>query len=558
MTTIKHRVRNAFSHTDYEVQLALRDVDLEVRRGEFFGVVGRNGSGKSTLLRCIAGIYVPDAGTVAVEGRLASFIDLGVGFNPELAARENAVQSAVLFGLTPREAEARFEEMLAFAELERFVDQKLKNYSSGMAGRLAFAVTVHVDADVLLFDEVLAVGDAAFRHKCIAHFDQLRASGKTIVLVTHDTGTITKYCDRALLLHDGHVLGVGPAEEIVTEYEELAANEARRPPPAPPPVPIAVPRRPGRLDVLRATRVYRLVAGGLKGVWRPVRAALRPLDAVARYLVPPTTGHSMVGADKSRFLVLTRMLARTDFRLKYGGTAFNYAWAVAHPAALFGILLLVFGSLGRFDAEVAHYPAYLMLSVVLWTFFSQAAGASLHSLRSRGTLLRKLPLPRLTVPLAAILGATFDLVVNFAVVIGIGLAIGIEPRLSWLELPLLIGVVALLATGVGVLLSSIYVRHRDVGEVWSIASRVLFYATPIFYVVTMLPDSVSRVMLLLNPLACVFTEARHAFIDPTAPSAADMVGGPAWLLVPFGIVVGLFVLGLWAFARASPRAPEYV
>ena len=233
-------MRDAFSHTEYEVQLALRDVDFEVRRGEFFGIVGRNGSGKSTLLRCIAGIYVPDAGTVAVEGRLASFIELGVGFNPELAARENAVQSAVLFGLTPSEAEARFEEMLAFAELERFVDQKLKNYSSGMAARLAFAVTVHVDADVLLFDEVLAVGDAAFRHKCLAHFDRLRASGKTIVFVTHDTGTIAKYCDRALLLHDGRALGVGPAEEIVTEYEALAASQARRPP-APPPVPIAPP-----------------------------------------------------------------------------------------------------------------------------------------------------------------------------------------------------------------------------------------------------------------------------------------------------------------------------
>jgi ABC-2 type transport system permease protein len=464
------------------------------------------------------------------------------------------VQSAVLFGLTPQEAEARFEEMLAFAELERFVDQKLKNYSSGMAARLAFAVTIHVDADVLLFDEVLAVGDAAFRHKCIAHFDELRASGKTIVFVTHDTGTISKYCDRALLLHEGRVLGLGPADEIVTEYEELAASQARRAPAAPPPVPTAPPPRRGWLDAGLAS------AGSvLKGAWRPVRAALRPLDAAVRNLVPTTAGHSsMVGPDLSRFVVLTKMLARTDFRLKYSGTAFNYAWAVAHPAALFGILLLVFGSLGRFDDAVAHYPAYLMLSVVLWTFFSQAAGASLHSLRSRGTLLRKLPLPRLTVPLAAILGATFDLVVNLAVVIVIGLAVGLEPRLSWLELPLLIGVVALFATGVGVLLSSIYVRHRDVGEVWSIASRVLFYATPIFYVVTMLPDEVARVMLLVNPLACVFTEARHAFIDPTAPSAADIIGGPALLLVPFGIVVGLFALGLWAFARESPRAPEYV
>lgn len=561
-TTVKERLRHAITPVEYEELVALRGVTLEVRRGEFLGIVGRNGSGKSTLLRCIAGIYVPDGGTIEIYGRLASFIDLGVGFNPELPARENAIQNAVLFGLEPREAAARFDEMLAFAELERFVDQDLKNYSSGMSARLAFAVMTHVDADVLLFDEVLSVGDAAFRQKCLDHFDRLRSEGRTIVLVTHDTGTVERSCDRAALIDAGCILETGAPEAVLARYQELTAAAQARPAslrPLPRPVPSRQPRLRQLLGRVRRMRTVRWAEVVTRLLARALRTLVRPAFPPVRPGIAPSLGRSsMLGPDPRRFVVLTRMLAATDFRLKYSSAIFGYAWAIAHPAALFGILLLVFGELGRFNRNIPHYAAYLMLAIVLWTFFAQTTAASLASLKRRAGLVRKLPFPRLAVPFASALGAAFDLAVNLIVVFVFVLATGVPPRLSWLELPLLVFVLVLLAAGVGVLLSALYVRHRDLDQLWSLTSRVLFYSTPIFYVATMVPTPVRAPLLLLNPLAAVFTEARHAVIDPTAPSAADVAGGYPMLLVPLGVVLGMLLLGLWAFARESPRAPEYV
>ncbi len=184
----------------YDVLRAVQDVSIDIARGEFFGIVGRNGSGKSTLLKCLAGIYDIDEGELTVNGRLSPFIELGVGFNPDLTARDNVIINAIMLGLSKKEATARFDDIIAFAELEEFVDLKLKNYSSGMHVRLAFATAVQVDADVLLIDEVLAVGDAAFQQKCFDEFTRLRAEGRTMLFVTHDMGSVERFCDRAMLL----------------------------------------------------------------------------------------------------------------------------------------------------------------------------------------------------------------------------------------------------------------------------------------------------------------------------------------------------------------------
>jgi ABC-2 type transport system ATP-binding protein len=183
--TIKERVLHPVRHREFEELHALRDVVFAIGSGEFFGIVGRNGSGKSTLMKCIAGIYRVDRGAIRVRGRVASFIELGVGFNPDLTARENVVINAVMLGLSPAEARRRFDAAIEFAELEDFVDLRLKNYSSGMQVRLAFAVLVQLDADVLLIDEVLAVGDASFQQKCIDTLNRMHDDGRTIVLVTH-------------------------------------------------------------------------------------------------------------------------------------------------------------------------------------------------------------------------------------------------------------------------------------------------------------------------------------------------------------------------------------
>jgi ABC-type polysaccharide/polyol phosphate transport system ATPase subunit len=192
-----------------------------VHQGEFFGIVGRNGSGKSTLLKILASIYRADTGRIRMAGRLAPFIELGVGINPELTARENFTLNRVMMGLGRREAKHRLDSVLEFAELQQFVDLKLKNYSSGMLVRLAFAVMVQADADIMLVDEVVAVGDAAFGQKCLDVFRAKRDAGKTIVLVTHDMATVQAFCDRAMLIHDGEPVVLGEPDDAALVYYRL-------------------------------------------------------------------------------------------------------------------------------------------------------------------------------------------------------------------------------------------------------------------------------------------------------------------------------------------------
>ena len=219
--SLKERVVHPLSGRDFRDLRALRGVSFEIHQGEFFGIVGRNGSGKSTLLKLLASIYRADAGTIRIAGRLAPFIELGVGFNVDLTARENVVLNGVMMGLTPKEMRRRLDAIIEFAELEDFVDLKLKNYSSGMLVRLAFAVMMEADADVLLIDEVLAVGDAAFQQKCADAFHQMKAQGKTIVLVTHEMATVEDYCHRAMLIADGEIQHIGDPGEVGREYLRL-------------------------------------------------------------------------------------------------------------------------------------------------------------------------------------------------------------------------------------------------------------------------------------------------------------------------------------------------
>jgi ABC-type polysaccharide/polyol phosphate transport system ATPase subunit len=222
-------VREHFLHprkrTSYEVNAVLRDVNFSIQKGERFGIVGRNGCGKTTLLKTIAGIYRADEGEVRVSGMLSPFIELGVGFNPELSARDNIMISGALLGLSRRDLREGFDEIIAFAELERFVDQRLKNYSSGMQVRLAYSVAIQVPFDILLVDEVLAVGDAKFQEKCVRTFDEFSEAGKTVVLVSHNPDAIREHCERAMLLENGAVISIGSADEIVDLYFEREGIE---------------------------------------------------------------------------------------------------------------------------------------------------------------------------------------------------------------------------------------------------------------------------------------------------------------------------------------------
>jgi ABC-2 type transport system permease protein len=349
-------------------------------------------------------------------------------------------------------------------------------------------------------------------------------------------GSVEECCDSVLLLDGGQVVDIDTPEAIVPRYEELTRRPAPR------------------------SRLEPAASGAAARNGRPtlLPALVRRGFAAVGDLMSPVQLPSLLRGDARRFVTVTQMLAVTDFRVKYLGTVLSYAWAYLRPAIFFAVMLFVFGALGRFRHGVAHYPAYLVLGIAFWTFFIQTTTASLYSLTRRAPLLRKLPFPRFAVPLSAVAASAFDLAVNLVVAFCVILLSGVSPRLTWLEALPLIAIVVLLATGMGLLLSATYVRYRDLDQVWSVVGQTIFYLTPVFYVITTLPNPYRRVMILANPLAAVMTQARHALIDPTAPTAATVAGGYPFALIPVAVVLGLLGVGYALFKRESPKAPEYV
>jgi ABC-type polysaccharide/polyol phosphate transport system ATPase subunit len=216
---LRHRV----SYHDFD---AVKNLSLEIPKGQMLGLIGRNGSGKSTLLKIIAGVYRPTSGRVQVSGTLAPLIELGTGFHHELTGRENILLNGLLMGYSKREMENRERSIIDFAEIGEFIDAPVKQYSSGMYMRLAFAVATEVDPDILLLDEILAVGDASFRQKCFERIEAFRQAGKTIVFVTHDMQQVQKYCDRAVLLEKGEIMAQGETDEVIKAYMTLWSAEA--------------------------------------------------------------------------------------------------------------------------------------------------------------------------------------------------------------------------------------------------------------------------------------------------------------------------------------------
>ncbi len=220
-TSVKNAFVDIFRKNTKTRQKVLDGVSFDVYKGDFFGIVGRNGSGKSTLLKLIAGVYHPTTGSIDMRGGLTPFIELGVGFNPELSGRDNVYLNGALLGFTRKQMDKMYDEIVDFAELGPFMEQKLKNYSSGMQVRLAFSIAIKAKNDILIFDEVLAVGDEAFQRKCLDIFDEYKASGQTVILVTHDMDTVKRYCNRAILLSEGKIAHSGDPIDVADEYSRL-------------------------------------------------------------------------------------------------------------------------------------------------------------------------------------------------------------------------------------------------------------------------------------------------------------------------------------------------
>lgn len=260
---------------------ALRDVSFEVGSGRTVGLIGHNGAGKSTLLRLIAGVGRPDEGSISVDGRLGAMFELGTGFHPELTGRENAVLAGVIAGLTRREVAERLPDVVAFAELEDFMDAPMRTYSTGMMARLAFSIATHVDPDVLLVDEVLAVGDLAFQQRCLDRLDRFKREGVTMVLVSHEPGLLTELCDEVLWLQDGRVVVAGPPQEVGERYAAAMAEKARELTPED----LAVTRSTGGVDL--RPRENRL------GNQKAQVAAVRLLDGWGRPTAEVRSGASL-------------------------------------------------------------------------------------------------------------------------------------------------------------------------------------------------------------------------------------------------------------------------
>jgi ABC-2 type transport system permease protein len=256
-----------------------------------------------------------------------------------------------------------------------------------------------------------------------------------------------------------------------------------------------------------------------------------------------------------RFWELTWTLAVTDWRLRFYGSALGYLWTLARPFAFFGVIYVVFTEVAKIGNDVKDYGICILFSMVLFQFFGEATNGSVTAVVRRENLLRKMRFPRLAIPLSTILTALMNLVATLAAVFVFAIASGVYPNWGWLELPVLVALLAVVATGTGLMLSVLFVRYRDVQPIWEVATQILFYASPILYVATMVPVDWQRAYLL-NPIAAVMTQVRHAVVDPSAPTLSALIGGAAWLLVPLAITALVLAVGIWMFNREAPRMAE--
>ena len=271
----------------------------------------------------------------------------------------------------------------------------------------------------------------------------------------------------------------------------------------------------------------------------------------------PIRGPSALGGDVRRLLHLSVTLAVMEFKLRFFGSVLGYVWQLIRPLLLFGVLYVVFTEFVRLGAGIRFYPAVLLTGIVLFTFFSDATARSVTAVADRESLVRKVEFPRLVVPLAVLLVAYFNLVLNLIAVLVFVLATGVTPRVEWVALPLLLLPLGAFAAGLSMLLSALYVRFRDVQPIWEVVLQVLFYGSPILYVLEILPsESLQHLVVRLNPIATVLVQSRHTLIDETAPNAWDAAGGMVYLLIPGAIVLGVLVLGFWVFNREAPRIAE--
>jgi ABC-2 type transport system permease protein len=269
----------------------------------------------------------------------------------------------------------------------------------------------------------------------------------------------------------------------------------------------------------------------------------------------PIHGPSAYGGGWRRFLHLTWLLASTDYRLTYFGSVLGYLWSLMRPLLLFGVLYVVFSEFLRFGDDIAFYRDLLLLNIVLYMFFSEATGNAVRAVLGREALVRKMHFPRIVIPLSVVVTSMLNLAANLVAVFVFLLIDGIEPRATWLLLPVLLIPLVAFVTGIAMILSSLYVKYRDIQPIWAVFTQLVFYGTPILYVIDKVPESV-RELILANPLAAILEQARHWIVDPNSPGFVEAIGGWPQALLPIGVLVAVCAFGLWVFNREAPRIAE--
>lgn len=267
-------------------------------------------------------------------------------------------------------------------------------------------------------------------------------------------------------------------------------------------------------------------------------------------------GPSALGGSWRRFVNLTWLIASTDFKLTYFGSVLGYLWSLMRPLLFFGVLYVVFAKVIKFGSGIKDYPMILLLNIVLFSFFQEATQTAIASVLNRENLVRKMHFPRLVIPLATVTTAAMNLAVNLIAVFAFVLIYGVQPRATWLLLPVLVGALVAFTAGIAMILSSLYVRYRDVAPIWSVIGQVLFYGSPILYTVDKVPAGWVRTVYACNPITAILIQARRWIIDGSAPGAAGVVGGLPTFLVPIALGIGILVLGFWLFNREAPRIAE--
>jgi ABC-2 type transport system permease protein len=269
-------------------------------------------------------------------------------------------------------------------------------------------------------------------------------------------------------------------------------------------------------------------------------------------------GPSALGGDIRRFLHLTWTLAVTDFKLRFFGSILGYVWQLMRPLMLFAVLYFVFSEFVKIGQQAPNFAVVLLLGIVTFTFFADATSGAISSLVDRENLVRKIHFPRMVVPLSVVLTAFFNFLINLVAVAIFAMANGIEPRLSWLQFPLLILVLGIWAVGIAMLLSALYVRARDVHPIWEVATQAMFYASPVIYPIEAIPKPEWGHLVMLNPLAVIIQQNRHAVIDPNAPTAIGAMGETWHIALPIGLMVVTIALGFWIFNREAPKIAEQI